>query len=599
MTVRSLILFVLVLILSIPALPASAALELPEIQSAECPFGFPADLKVTCGKLTVPENRTVDSGRQVTLPFAVIHSSNPSPKPDPVIYTSSGGPGLGAFGGWKHLSYNFNFLSTRDIILLEQRGTRWSAPYLNCPELNEAMFASLLETLPRDQEIASEAQAALACRDSFFSQRIDLNAYNTIESVADLNDLRTLLGIEQWNFIGGSYAARIGLTYARLYPNSLRSLVLDSVYDPAMPFLEARVPAFAAALERLFAGCAADPGCAVAYPHLEAHFYAMLERANANPIPVSITHPRSGAPVTVHLTGDDLALGMFNALRDPALIPYLPFVIEQVYSENTSVLAPLAQNGFTAMFSTPLGIYYAVECAEEFPFNDLERQRAIAAQFPGLQNFLPTPADPAICDAWQAQPVDASFREAFISDIPTLVLSGEYDAVIAPAVSAAVAGRFSQAVYVEIPGFSHAVLDVEACARQMAADFIEEPVSFAPTCTPGRQVTFHTTANIFPTPVVYQLNRSGGLLYGVSGGLLLIVIAGIYFTIKHRSRLLGAAGLLMLIFVGGSALLLFTTDPVLLALGIPAPALWLTGLPLAAFASLIAVLRKRSQVTAP
>lgn len=399
---RKLIICLVLVVFSIfvPFRPVAADTTIPKFEAVACPFEFPADLDVTCGELTVPENRIQPTGNRITLPFAVIHSPNPNPRPDPIIYTSSGGPGLGAFGAWRHLAYNFDFLATRDIILLEQRGTRWSDPYLNCPDLNMVMFENLTRVLPREEEIAYEVETALACHDELLAQGVDLNSYNTLEAVADLEDLRIKLGVEQWNFVGSSYAARIRLTLARLHPESLRSMVLDSVYDPSANFIEARVPSFANVLEKLFDACAEDVNCAKTYPNLEDHFYEVIARANANPIAVKIDHPRSGAPVTVYLTGDDLVLGVFNALRDARMLTYLPFVIEEIHAGNMSVITPLAQNGFASMFNTPLGIYYAVECAEEFPFNDMERQQSTAQDYVSLEYFLPTPADPSICAAW-------------------------------------------------------------------------------------------------------------------------------------------------------------------------------------------------------
>lgn len=170
-----------------------------------------------------------------------------------------------------------------------------------------------------------------------------------------------------------------------------------------------------------------------------------------------------------------------------------------------SVITPLAQNGFVSMFNTPLGIYYAVECVEEFPFNDMERQQSVAQGFAGLENFLPTPADPSICAAWNAEPVNASFREPAAGDVPALVLSGEYDAVTPAMFSQQTASRLENAVYINIPGLSHSVMDVDACARQMAAAFIDSPETFSTTiCQPGNEaLEFITEKNVMTTSVVY------------------------------------------------------------------------------------------------
>lgn len=578
---RKLIIFLVLVVLSIfaPLKPVAAETTLPKFEAVACPFEFPADLDVICGELTVPENRIQPTGSRITLPFAVIHSPTPNPRLDPIIYTSSGGPGLGAFGAWRHLAYNFDFLATRDIILLEQRGTRWSDPYLNCPDLNLAMFENLTRVLPREEEISHEVETALACRDELLAQGIDLNAYNTLETVADLEDLRTTLGIQQWNFVGSSYAARIGLTLARLHPESLRSMVLDSVYDPSVNFIEARVPSFANVLEKLFAACAEDLNCSKSYPNLEEHFYEMIARADENPIAVNIDHPRTGEAVTVYLTGDDLVLGVFNALRDVRLIGYLPFVIEEIYAGNMSVITPLAQNGFASMFNTPLGIYYAVECAEEFPFNDMERQQIVAQGYTGLENFLPTPSDPSICAAWNAEPVNASFREPAASDVPALVLSGEYDAVTPAMFSQQTASRLQNAVYINIQGLSHSVMDVDACARQMAAAFIDSPETFSATiCQPGNEaLEFITEKDVVTTSVVYftATRIHSAAVIAIPAMAAILSLIGLVIGLKKRVNTpLIAAATFLFIFFAGMVWVFISADPILLGFGIPSVLGW-------------------------
>ncbi|PKN88480.1 MAG: hypothetical protein CVU46_00930 [Chloroflexi bacterium HGW-Chloroflexi-8] len=549
------------------------------LEATACPFDFPTDLDVTCGELSVPENRLQTTGRNITLPFAVIHSPNPNPSPDPIIYTSSGGPGLGAFGAWRHLAYNFNFLATRDIILLEQRGTRWSEPYLNCPDLSMAMFENLTRVLRREDEIAYEVQAALTCRDGLHAKGIDLNAYNTLESVADLEDLRTMLGIEQWNFVGSSYAARIGLTFARLYTESLRSLVLDSVYDPSVNFIEARVPSLAQVLEQLFAACGDNTDCFQVYPNIESHFYEVIARANENPISVDINHPRTGEPVTVQLTGDDLVLGVFNALRDPRLLPFVPFVIEEIYAGNMSVITPLAQNGFASLFNTPLGIYYAVECAEEYPFNDIDRQQVVAQQYAGLENFLPTPSDPYICKAWGAKPVDASFREPVSNAVPALILSGEYDAVTSATISQQTASRLQNAVYVSAPGLSHAVMDVDTCSHKMASVFIESPASFSPgMCQPGTEtLKFVTNREVLSTPIVYliAIKLNSAAVIAIPAITAVFSLIGLVIGLrKQAAALIIAIASFLFTFFTGMVYLVMSVDSVLLGFGLPITLIW-------------------------
>ena len=47
---------------------------------------------VDCGTLTIPENRSKPSGRSVVLPVAILRSTDPNKRNDPIVYFS-GGPG--------------------------------------------------------------------------------------------------------------------------------------------------------------------------------------------------------------------------------------------------------------------------------------------------------------------------------------------------------------------------------------------------------------------------------------------------------------------------------------------------------------------------
>src|SRR4051812_20390781 len=76
-----------------PAVPIAAA-PIARYSASRCPAGVPADPRVSCGRLVVPEDRAHPDGRQVTLPVARIRSSRSlwHRRSDPVVYLE-GGPG--------------------------------------------------------------------------------------------------------------------------------------------------------------------------------------------------------------------------------------------------------------------------------------------------------------------------------------------------------------------------------------------------------------------------------------------------------------------------------------------------------------------------
>ena len=72
------------------------------------------------------------------------------------------------------------------------------------------------------------AEAAKTCRDRLTKKGIDLNGYNTNEITADIDDLVSVLGIQEYNLLTISYSTKIAQVLLRDYPDHIRSVVMDS-----------------------------------------------------------------------------------------------------------------------------------------------------------------------------------------------------------------------------------------------------------------------------------------------------------------------------------------------------------------------------------
>ena len=80
-----------------------------------------------------------------------------------------------------------------------------------------------------------------------------------------MDQLRQSLGDEQLTYLGYSYGTTLGSTYAELFPDKVRALVLDAAVDPdtdaktdaeeSAKAFEAGFDAFAANCVGLIAGC--------------------------------------------------------------------------------------------------------------------------------------------------------------------------------------------------------------------------------------------------------------------------------------------------------------------------------------------------------
>lgn len=584
--------FLLLVLLLGFAPPAHAQGQtVPRIEAGPCarPTG---SLRVDCGTLVVPERFDRPAGRLVRLPYMYIHSASGAPSADPVVIAANGGPGESVLAGFNGRP-DAPWLAERDMVLLEQRGTRLSDPFLECTDtIGDALLSSFATTLDNAAEARAVATQVAACRDQLRAQGIDLSAYNSISSAADLDALRQLLGIEQWNLYGESYATHFILTYARHYPARVRSMALDSLNDPAINKYEVLLPNLLRALDQVAAGCAADASCHTAYPDLRAHLFSVVARLNVQPATLQIAHPRTKAPFTVRFTGNDLLLGLLGALYDPQTIGMLPLIIEELHAGHMSAVEPVVEQGLAGLYgrSQSRAFYYTVECHEEAPFNRWEQIARQDSGFAELAGFSASPWDGAICPIWGAGQADPVENTAVSGNIPTLVVAGAYDPVLAPALQAAAAARFSPHYFYTFPHTGHPVSRRSDCSSEMAAAFFRDP-QHAPNAgciariPPIRFIT--ATADVLPTPAIYRLNRDvlaqpDWLQLGVLGICLVLLLAQLMVSIvalgrrraSYLSLLALVAALSLLGLLGLLAGAIATSGALVLGFGLPS---WIGG----------------------
>jgi pimeloyl-ACP methyl ester carboxylesterase len=122
---------------------------------------------------------------------------------------------------------------------------------------------------PVTEETAREVAAARECADRLRGDGIDLAAYTTTESAADVADLRRALGYAEWDLWGLSYSTRLVLTVLRDHPEGVRRVVLDSVVPPDVAQYDVQVASLRTAYDRLAEDCAAVLDCAQGWPGLD------------------------------------------------------------------------------------------------------------------------------------------------------------------------------------------------------------------------------------------------------------------------------------------------------------------------------------------
>jgi len=227
--------------------PVKPTIEtIPVFEEAECAFEIPEGFQPRCGYLIVPEDRSQPDGRTIRLHVAIFKSTNANPARDPVIHLI-GGPGGSALNNakWILMGGGTEILEQRGYILFDQRGTQYSDPYLYCLPYDEYLWDAHEQNISLAEYNAGALPILGACLEDWRSQGINIAAYNSAESAADMNDLRLALGYEQVNLYGISYGTRLALNIMRDYPEGTITIdplpnfrvVKDMVID-IEPFFE-------------------------------------------------------------------------------------------------------------------------------------------------------------------------------------------------------------------------------------------------------------------------------------------------------------------------------------------------------------------------
>ena len=411
-----------------------------------------------CGTLAVPENRELDDTRMIDLNIAVIPANDNNPQPDP-LFMLAGGPGQAAVDTYPLVISALEDLNEeRAIVLVDQRGTGASGA-LSCENLQD-------EALPPDLTDEEVTELLQACATTL-AETVDLTQYTTEIAMTDLDEVRQALGFEQINLYGASYGTRAALTYARLFPERVRTMVLDAVVGPDLTLFLQMPRDGERALELLFERCATDPICNDTFPDLEAEYDALLARLD-EPRMLTVTDPVSGEALEITLTRDRFTRFIFNTLYSTDLVALLPLLIHQAHE--TGDYGPLVAQAFAvgAVSGLEPGLLYAVTCTEDAPFidvSDVERLQESTRFAAQSALFL------EICEAFPSGEVSPALREPLESDIPTLLLSGEADPVTPPAYAAGVAEFLPNSRHVIAPYFGHGLL-TRGCVPRLMTSFI-------------------------------------------------------------------------------------------------------------------------------
>ncbi|PRX99014.1 alpha/beta fold hydrolase [Allonocardiopsis opalescens] len=335
-----------------------------------CPDGD-AGTGMECAELRVPVDPERPRGRHITLMLARLPATGPGGAEGSVLI-NPGGPGA---SGITYLRDYFaepmsGLREHMDLVTWDTRGYPGLSDELPCD-----MYELVLPRTPAypadqaglDRLAAENRERAAACRDR---DPVLFDHMDSASHAHDMEAIRRALGERRLNYYGASYGGIFGQAYARLFPDRIRTMVLDGTGNHSTGDWEAELDAIArdneSALQRFFDWCAADASCAMHGRDAEAEWRALVAAADIEPIP---------APARdVSLTGRELQ-ALEQSIQGPAAWPALGEALRLAVDEGDASGFARPQGNPYPMIGTP-GL---TECLE-YPYYDDHEELAATVE---------------------------------------------------------------------------------------------------------------------------------------------------------------------------------------------------------------------------
>ncbi len=466
-----------------------------------CPVPVPDGLvegeSIRCGTVAVPEFHVDLDSRRLHLQAAVFPSIGESPSKEP-MFVATAGPGA---SGIESITPEVAgplgdaILAARDLVLIDYRGLPLAEPNLMCPEIIERAFQSLGQALTDEEAMTEQIEAVAACRDRLRAEGVTLEAYNNAETAADIAMVMTALGYDRFHVYGTSAGTILAQHLMRDFPDRLASVVIDSTVPVGRGNVHTEAPTVAAeTLDALLRHCEEDADCAEAFPNLRQETNEIIDRYDSEPVILEVTHPQSGEPLTLALTGHRLAQGILMLNSQTPTVGMVPLFIHKLANGETEIVKEMlwAIGPPVGNFAWALGT--SIFCREYSDFT--EDEIVYPGIFPAYEQHIATQAFGGrtiarTCAIWGVDPIAPGLNTPVRSDVPVLLMAGTLDSLTPPSWAREVALNLPNSHVVEIEGYAHSPTFAGECTAMMALQFFADP-SQAPddSCLADLEIQF-------------------------------------------------------------------------------------------------------------
>ena len=425
--------------------------------------------KISCYLIPVKKDILKSSAGKFYLAAAIVPPLTKTNEA-PLLYLH-GGPGIATVENIPKYLKSKTWKTLREkhaLIFFDYRGTGFSEPAL-CPGMQDSLAVFSKTNPSAKQKKVYEVALYKNCREQHLKKGVDVSSFSSAQLAADAEAIRKSLEIAYWNVYGVSYGTTVALNMIRNHPKHINAVILDSPFPPNAPWLDFVRP-FDTCFKVLEKNISADPIAAAAFPALRNDFVKAVKRLNEVPFKIGFGY------FSYDLTGDDFAWGIQSSMLSPKAIPIVPIAIKEVANGNDLILSKLI-----GVFSQPnkygktsITQSRAILCYEGRPRNAEDSEASLRKQYPDFVSFI-SAFDEAICNVWRPDMATEKTFEPVVSNVPVLILSGEYDPVCPPMFGDITAATLSKSVHLVVPAASHAAIHADDCIRSIAVDFLSNP----------------------------------------------------------------------------------------------------------------------------
>jgi len=425
------------------------------------------------GHMKVPERAANPEGKTVELAVAIFKCRADSVSQDPLVLCA-GGPGLsniddfvpGLVGGLGNL-----FLNTRDVVIIESRGLKYSKPYLNVPGFEQLQLSLLEKNLTADQTINMYIDTLQVAYDRFTAQGIDLSAINSLEISNEIAYVMEQLGYEQFSMFGTSYGTEVVQYMLMNHADRLNSVVMNGTMDTSLGGYHMHT-SLIEILESLFDTIEADPIYSEAYPNLKKRFLDKISELNLKPETIQIKYLKNEQEYDVKLNGNRIAVWLFYQMYNNTQIQLsIHKIVNGDFSEiiaSPGIIFPIPE------FSTGLSLsVFLSETSDIKPKHiPLDNEYAELIKGTSLSMFGPYFWRQAY-KVWPVKPREAI--KPIKTNVPILMLGGKFDYLCRPSYAKEFAAQQENAYLYIFDDVAHSPVDKGSCAIMMLKEFFDNP----------------------------------------------------------------------------------------------------------------------------